>query len=158
MTRQVRIIGGKVTDVAYTHEFEGTYNVTTLLAAVIDNPRVQRAECPFIASVVHAVRAADTSPEAQREMTRVRADRPVLVLMTAGDTGILADGNNRLLWKINQGDQAFYAYIVPYEMAQEHRLQIQMSDDDGRTWYSLDDGEMLRAEWGQHHRASATPL
>lgn len=148
---EVRYHNATLSDVAYTHEFEGSFNITRALADIASGAlKPLRARCPILPSHVEANARADIHEPTVRKMTPERGDQPLLVFMCRDGTGFVADGNNRLRWRIEHGLEDFKALIVGFEEREKYRIETWVRFEGSNEWEKVDEAKLLALSIGQH--------
>ena len=148
----IRLEGALITDVSYTHETEGSFNVTKILRS-LDQPWVEKVIFPFNASIIESNMQADVHPETVNKMTPERGDHPVVLMGCEDGTAFVVDGNNRMRWRILRGLKFARAHFIPFEHREQFRVRL-MIERDG-VWREVDPKEELESMKGKHHSASS---
>lgn len=148
----IRIEGGSLTDVLYTHETEGSFNVTRLLANL---HLAQKASFPFNETIIRGNRLADVCEDVQRAMTLERALLPVIALQCRNGTVIFADGNNRLRWLIDHGVTEARCYFFTYAQREQFRMRVMICENG--IWREENHKDAVESMRGKHHPMGATP-
>ncbi len=148
---KVRLEGASLTDVGYTHETEGSFNVTKILASV---HLFQRVEFPILASIIEGNQNADVCQPLIDQMTYIEASRPLVLMECEDHTAFVVDGNNRLRWLITRGYKTARGYFIPYKDREQFRMRIMILRNG--QWEEENHKHAIEVSRGQHHPAART--